>query len=79
MNVSVEEIIVEISLEIPDVAPLAALEVYLSESLALLRISSGSEAGVNGGPRGFSLVLGLLEATLFQWSHQIDDYNKNSV
>ena len=58
---------------------LAALEVYLSEALSLLRISSGSETGVTGGPLGFSLVLGLLEATLIQWSHQIDDYNQNSV
>ena len=60
-------------------APLAALEVYLSEALALLRISSGSETGVTNGPLGFSLVLGILKATLFQWSHQIDDYNQNSV
>ena len=32
-------ITVEIPLEIPDVAPLAALEVCLSEALALIRIS----------------------------------------
>ena len=40
----------EIPLEIPDVAPLAALQVCLSETLALLRISSGSEIGVTAGP-----------------------------
>ena len=68
MNVLVEEIIAEISLEIPDVAPLATLEVCLSEALTLLIIPSGFETGVTGGPFGFSLVLGLLEATLFQWS-----------
>ena len=28
-------------------------------------------------PLGFSLVLGLLEATLYKWSQQIDDYNHN--
>ena len=39
----------EISLEIPDVAPLAALEVYLSETLALLRISYGYETCVTSG------------------------------
>ena len=69
----------EIYLEMPDLSPLAALEVCLSETLALLRISSGSETGVTGGTLGFALVLGLLEATLYQWSHQIDDYNHNSV
>ena len=73
------DITIEIPLEIPDVAPLAALEVCLSEAIALLRISSGSKTGVTGGPWGFDLVLGLLEATLFQWSRQIDDYNQNSV
>ena len=60
-------------LEIPNVASFAALLVCLSEALALLKISSGSETGVVGGPLGFSLVLGLLEATLFQWSSHIDD------
>ena len=60
-------------------ASCAALLVCLSKSLALLKISFGSETGVVGGPLGFSPVLGLLEATLFQWSHQIDDYNQNSV
>ena len=40
----------EISLEMPDLAPLAALEVCLSKTLGLLRISSGSETGVTGGP-----------------------------
>ena len=58
----------EIFFEIPDVAFCAALLVYLSKSLAFLKISSGSEMGVVGGPFGFSLVLGLLEATLYQWS-----------
>ena len=60
----------DITTEIPNVAPLAALEVCLSEALALLKISSISETGVTGDPWGFSLVLGLLEATLFQWSRQ---------
>ena len=60
-------------------ASLAALEVYLSEALALLRIFSGSETCVAGGPLGFDLVVGLLEATLFQWSLQIDDYNQKSA
>ena len=66
-------------LEIPDVASFVALMVFLSEALALLRISSRSETSVAGGPLGFALVLGLLEATLFQWSCEIDDYNQNSV
>ena len=66
-------------MEIPFVAPLAALEVCLSETLALLRISSRFEIGVAGGSLGFGLVLGILKATLFQWSLQIDDYNQNSV
>ena len=56
-----------------------ALLVCLSKALALLKISSGYEIGVAGGPLGFVLVLGILEATLFQWSHQIDYYNYNSV
>ena len=73
LYVSAEEIIAEIFLEILDVASCVALLVCLSEALALLRISSGSETGVAGGLLGFALVLGLLEATLFQWSHQIDD------
>ena len=51
------------------------LLVCLSEALALLRISSGFETGVADGPLGFAQVLGLLEATLFQLSRQIDDYN----
>ena len=74
-NVSAKEIIAGISLEIPDVASFATLEVCLSESLALLRIYSGSETIFTGGPLGFALVLGLLEDTLFQWSFQLDDYN----
>ena len=64
LYVSVEEIIVEIFLEIPDVAFCAALLVCLSKALAFLKISSRSETGVVGGPFGFALVLGLLEATL---------------
>ena len=75
LRFSAEEIIVEIFLEIPDVASYAALLVYLSEALDFLKISSGSKTGVPGGPLGFALVLGLLEATLFQWSLQIHDYN----
>ena len=47
---SAEEVIEEIFLEIPDVASFAALLVCLSEALALLRISYGSETGVAGGP-----------------------------
>ena len=58
----------EIFLEIPDVASCAALLVCLSKPLALLKISSRSKTGVASGPVGFSLVLYLLEATLFQWS-----------
>ena len=79
MRILAEEIIAEIFLEIPDVAFSVALLVYLSKAIAFLKISSGSETGVAGGPFGFALVLGLLEATLYQWSHQIDDYNHNSV
>ena len=66
-------------LEIPDVAFCAALLVCLSKSLDFLKISFGSEMGVAGGPFGFDLVLGLLEATLYQWSRQIYYYNHNSV
>ena len=62
-----------------DVALCVTLLVCLSKALALLKISSGSETGVASGPLGFSLVLGLLEETLFQCSRQIDDYNHNSV
>ena len=79
LRVSAKEIIAEIFLEIPDVVIGAALLVGLSKALAFLKISSGSETGVVGGPFGFSLVLGLLEATLYQWSRQIDDYNYNNV
>ena len=57
----------------------AALLVCLSKSLSFLKISSGCKTGVAGGPFGFSLVLGILEATFYQWSHQIDDYNRNNV
>ena len=56
----------------------AALLVYLNKALAFLKISSGSETSVAGGPFGFALVLGLLEATLYQWSRLIDDYNHYS-
>ena len=79
LKVSAEEISAKIFLEIPDVAFYVALLVCLSKSLAFLKISSGSETGVVGGPFGFALVFGLLEATLYQWSHQIDDYNRNNV
>ena len=71
-------ILAERFLEILVVAFCATLLVYLSRALALLKISFGSETGVAGGPFGFSLVLGLLEATFYQWSHQIDDYNRNN-
>ena len=76
LRVSVEEIIAERFLEIPDIALCAALLVCLSKALDLLKISSGSKIGVAGGPLEFALVLGLLESTLFQCSHQIDDYNQ---
>ena len=77
-NGSLFDITTKIPLEIPNVAPLATLEVCLSETLTLLRISYGYERGVTGGPLGFSLVLGLLEATLYQWSFQIYYYNHNN-
>ena len=70
LRVSAEEITAEIFLEIPDVAFCAALLVCLSKALAFLKISSGSETGVASGPFGFAMVLGLLEATLYQWSHR---------
>ena len=66
-----EEIIVERFIEIPDVAFCAVLLVCLSKALAFLEISSGSETGVAGGPFGFALVLGLLEATLSMESPDI--------
>ena len=50
LNVSTEEIIAGIFLEIPNVASFAALLVFLSEALTLLRISSGSQTGVARGP-----------------------------
>ena len=65
LSISAEEIIEEKFLQIPDVASYAVLVVCLSKTLTLLKISSGSETGVAGGPFGFALVLGLLEATLF--------------
>ena len=78
LYVSVEEIIVEIFVEIPNVDFCVALLFCLSKSLAFLKISFGFETGVIGGPFGFALVLGILEATLNQWSHHIDDYNHNN-
>ena len=69
LKVLAEEIIGEIFVEIPDVAFCVALLFFLSNSLAFLKISSRSEMGVAGGPFGFSLLLGILEATLYQWSH----------
>ena len=51
-----------------DVVVCVALLVYLSKALAFLKISSGSETSVTGGPFEFALVLGLVEATLYQWS-----------
>ena len=74
-----KEITAEIFLEIPDVSFCVALLVCLSKALAFLKISFGSKTGVAGGPFGFALVLGLLEATLYQWSFQVDDYNHNNV
>ena len=67
------------TLKFYDVSFCATLLVCLSKALAFLKISSGSETGVASGPLGFAMVLGLLEATLYQWSHHIDDYNHNSV
>ena len=69
LRVPAEEIIAERFLEIPNVAFCAVLLVCLSKSLAFLKISFGSEIGVASGPFGFDLVFGLLEATLYQWSH----------
>ena len=65
LSVSVEEIIAEIFLEILDVASFAALLVCLSEALALLRISFGSEIGVVGGPWGFIWYLVFLKPPYF--------------
>ena len=79
IQISAEEIIPERFLEIPDAAFCASLLVCLSKALALLKIYSGSKTGDASGPLGSALVLGLLEATLYQWSLQIDDYNHNSV
>ena len=79
LYVSAEETIVEIFLEITNVDFCVALLVCLSKALTFLKISSRSKNGVTGGPFGFALVLGLLEATLYQWIHQIDDYNHNNV
>ena len=69
LKVLAEEITTKIFLEIPNVAFCAALLVYLSKALAFLKIYSRSETGVVGGPFGFYLVLCLLEATLYHWSH----------
>ena len=65
LRISAEEIIAERFLEIANVAFCVALLVCLSKALALLKISSGSKTHVVGGPFGFSLVLGLLKATLY--------------
>ena len=65
--------------EIPYVGFCAALLFCLSKALFSLNISSGSETGAAGGPFGVTLVLGLLETTLYQWSPQIDYYNHNNV
>ena len=78
LRVLAEEITAERFFEIPNVAFCAALLVCLSKALAFLKIYSGFETGVAGGPLGFSLVLDLLKATLYQWSFQIDDYNHNN-
>ena len=78
LRVSTEEIITERFGEIPDVDFCAVVFFYLSKALAFLKISSGFETGVAGGPFGFALVLGLLEATLYQWIQQIYDYNHNN-
>ena len=78
LKVLAEEITTEIFLEISDVAFCVALLFCLSKSLAFLKIYSESEIGVAGGPFQFFLVLGLLEAALYQWNRQIDDYNHNS-
>ena len=51
----------------------------LSKALAFLKISSGSETGVFDAPFWFALVPGLPEATFYQWSRQIDDYNCNNA
>ena len=69
LKVLAEEISAKRFLEIPDVAFCVALLVSLSKALDFLKISSGFETGVAGGPFGFALVLGLLKATLYQWSH----------
>ena len=69
LRVSAEEIITKRFGEIPDVDFCVVLLVCLSKALAFLKISSGSETGVAGGPFGFALVLGLVEATLYMWSH----------
>ena len=50
LSVLAKEIIPEIFLKIPGVTSFAALLVCLSEDLALLKISSGSETSVNGDP-----------------------------
>ena len=68
LRVSVEEIITERFGEIPDVSFCVVLLVCLSKALAFLKISSRSETGVASCPFGVSLVLGLLEVTLYQCS-----------
>ena len=79
LRVSTEQIITKIFGEIPVVSFCVVMLVYLSKSLAFLKISFGSEMGVVGGSFRFAMVRGLLEATLHQCSHQIDDYSHNNV
>ena len=45
----------------------------------LLMTFYGSATGVAGGLFGFTLVLGLLEATLYQWIRQIDDVGARTL
>ena len=56
LRVSEKEIIAERFGEIPDVYFFVVLLIYFSKALAFLKISSGSETGVAGGPFGFSLI-----------------------
>ena len=45
----------------------------------LLMTFYGSATGVASGLSGFALPLGIIEAALYQWSLQIDDYNRNNI
>ena len=71
--------IAERFLEIPDVAFCAALLFCLTKTLAFLKTSSRYKTGVASGPFGFAFLVGLLEATFYQWSRQIYYYNRNNV